>query len=491
MKKHILTITLVFSIILVYGQNVGIGTDTPDEKLHVVGGAIISSLGGNGNALVLSDSNGVLSIIPLSGSPSDVFNGTGVFAPIAASDNDWQVIGNDIYSIQTGNVGIGITAPMFKFHAETTSTGAPVGYFSQNSTDPGSHAVKGEGPFGPTRGYLGIQGATSFDSTSWDIDGQEIGVLGISDESSDATDNVGVMGLSNGMGVVGQSTMNHGVYAETASSTNFGISVSNTDVSGTAVYGSGNNIVGTYLAEGSGGAFTGTTKGALGVANDPSGGTGLLGVSNNGPLNSITIGSGVHGSSDIYGVTGASASTAFGVTRAGGYFETGSAQSYAYVGMRTSSGTNRKIEGNGTVNTTVKDTNGELVVLSCPEAPENFFQDYGQGKLENGKAHITLDPILTKNIVVDDTHPLRVFVQLEGDCKGVYVTNKTERGFDVIELSGGSSNVDFSWTITANRADEVLEDGTIARYSSERFAPAQGPLSIVINNTAQGKPPFK
>ena len=70
---------------------------------------------------------------------------------------------------------------------------------------------------------------------------------------------------------------------------------------------------------------------------------------------------------------------------------------------------------------------------------------------------------------MNEQHPLRVFVQLEGDCKGVFVTNKTSSGFDVVELDGGSSSVPFAWTIAANRADEVNPDGTIAHYSAERF----------------------
>jgi len=462
----------------VYAQNVGIGTDTPTQKLHVVGGARVTALGGSGNALVLSDNTGVLSVTALSGNPTDVFTGTGVFAPISSLDNDWQVTGNDMYSIPTGNVGVGIAAPAYKFHVAAASGGTAVGYFDQNSTAAGSHAVKGEGAFGPTRGYLGVQGGNAFDGTSWNFPGLEIGVVGIS-EGGSSTDNRGLMGLSNGIGVYGESTINNGMWGQTASATNYGVRGFNTNATGTGVYGSGNNIFGTYLIGGSGGAFTGFETGVFALADGALDGTGLIGVSNGAPITTLVTGSGVSGSSDLYGVTGWSSSTAL-VTRAGGYFDTGGGQSYAYVGMRTNFGTIRKIEGNGTVNTTVKDTKGDLVVLSCPEAPENLFQDYGQGKLVNGKAHIDLDPILTKNIVVDETHPLRVFVQLEGDCMGVYVTNKSASGFDVIELAGGNSNVDFSWTVTANRADEVLEDGTIARYSSERFAPAQGPRTRVV-----------
>lgn len=119
-------------------------------------------------------------------------------------------------------------------------------------------------------------------------------------------------------------------------------------------------------------------------------------------------------------------------------------------------GAYRKIIGNGTVNTIVKDLNDEYVVMTCPESPEVIFQDYGTGKLTNGKAKIEIDPILQKNILVDEDHPLKVFIQLEGECNGVYVTSKSISGFEVVELNNGSSNVSFSYEIIATRADETL-----------------------------------
>jgi hypothetical protein len=38
----------------------------------------------------------------------------------------------------------------------------------------------------------------------------------------------------------------------------------------------------------------------------------------------------------------------------------------------------------------------------------------------------------------------------------------------------GQSNVKFTWHVVANRADEVLADGSVSKYSSERFAPSIG-----------------
>jgi hypothetical protein len=93
--------------------------------------------------------------------------------------------------------------------------------------------------------------------------------------------------------------------------------------------------------------------------------------------------------------------------------------------------------------------------MFCPEMPEIFFMDVGQGQLQNGRAYITLDPIFAKNIVVNSQHPLRVIIQLEDECNGVRVTNKSQNGFEVVELHNGTSNARFTYFVIANRADSI------------------------------------
>ncbi|MEO8406788.1 MAG: hypothetical protein ABI480_19395, partial [Chitinophagaceae bacterium] len=118
----------------------------------------------------------------------------------------------------------------------------------------------------------------------------------------------------------------------------------------------------------------------------------------------------------------------------------------------------------------VKDEQDRNRVMYCTEAPEVLFQDYGTGQLVNGRVHITLDPLLARNIYVSDSKPIKVFIQLEGDCKGVYVANKTSTGFDVIELQNGTSNTSFSYQIVANRADVKDANGQVtSQYAQNRF----------------------
>jgi hypothetical protein len=127
-----------------------------------------------------------------------------------------------------------------------------------------------------------------------------------------------------------------------------------------------------------------------------------------------------------------------------------------------------KVFGFGAVSTIVKDTNEKHRIMVAPESPEALFQDYGVGNLVNGYAKVEIDPILSKNILVDEAHPMKVFIQLEGDCKGVYVFNKTATSFEVKELQNGNSTVSFSYQIVAFRADEE-RSGVVSKYSDMRF----------------------
>ncbi|MBC7523898.1 MAG: hypothetical protein H7239_05620 [Flavobacterium sp.] len=374
------------------------------------------------------------------------------------------------------------------------STGAGV-YGNANSSN-------GIGIYGTSSGtngtgIFGYETATGGDGVYGEATQTgRFGVWGVNNNAS----GVGARGSSSGttgIGVIGITSSatgtNIGVLGQSASNTGFGISGANTNSSGTGLIVSGNNTTQFYLGTGSGASMTGTNIGTLSLGTSTASGNGVIGVGNN--LNSTiyspSTGAGMVGIGTQFGAigfattyvntNGSNNSISNGVNAsAGGYFEVlngGIAQTWSYVGVKDNSGTNRKIIGNGTVNTIVKDLEGKYVALSSPEAPENLFQDYGTGKLKNGKAHISIDPIFAKNIAVNDKHPLRVFVQLEGDCEGVYVSKKNQNGFDVTELKNGLSNTSFTYSIIANRADEINQDGTKAKYSDERFVNAPGPIT--------------
>lgn len=235
--------------------------------------------------------------------------------------------------------------------------------------------------------------------------------------------------------ILGNGLDRTGVLGYSTDAYHFGILGNNYNPVGTGVVGVGNGQPIPYPTDGSGGAFAGFNTGVYArfFAYDAAG-------------------------QAIYGHHTATANWRVGYWNGTNYF---------------------KIIGTGTASTVVKDTEDRLVTMYCPEAPEILFQDYGVGQLENGYARIDLDPILSRNIIVNDEHPMKVFIQLEGECNGVYVTNKSQYGFDVRELGGGTSDVPFAWSIVATRGDEEfsLPDGTVrtATYRA-RFGPAPEPL---------------
>lgn len=420
--------------------------------------------------------------------------GAGVTAGVAtAVRGDASGIAGTAFTMGVLGTNTAFAGSAFGVYGQTSSPGA-MGVFGVNldvSTAP-AHGIQGQtGASGSAAGIRGFNTATTVGA------GQNgFGIRGSANAAPTGTGFVmGVRGDA-----AGATGSTYGVYGQVASANGFGMEAVNTNSSGTGLLVLGNNTAGTFLTSGSGAAINGNGIAEFAIAKTAASGTGVVAIGNNltGSIITLATGSGVVGVGTNYGTAGIATTTvntngnnnagSNGVAAsAGGYFEVqaaGVAQTWAYVGVRDNGAVFRKIIGPGTVNTIVRDMQGNRVALSCPEAPENLFQDYGQGKLQNGQAHIEIDPIFAKNIVVNEHHPLRVFVQLEGDCNGVFVENKTANGFDIKELSGGKSNVSFSYTVVANRADEVNPDGTIAKYSAERFPLAPGPVPHIIHETA-------
>jgi hypothetical protein len=77
------------------------------------------------------------------------------------------------------------------------------------------------------------------------------------------------------------------------------------------------------------------------------------------------------------------------------------------------------------------------------------MEDYGSGQLSDGSATIQLEPAFAET--VNTGVEFHVFLTPGGDCKGLYVINKTGASFEVHELGGGSSNIPFDYKIVAKR----------------------------------------
>jgi hypothetical protein len=120
---------------------------------------------------------------------------------------------------------------------------------------------------------------------------------------------------------------------------------------------------------------------------------------------------------------------------------------------------NADLNCSGTKNAVVPvDGGARTVALSAIESPKNWFEDFGSAQLVNGAAVVALDSEFTQT--VNTTEEYQVFLTPYGDCRGLYVWNRTANSFEVHELGGGSASVNFGYRITALRR----------KYENVRFA---------------------
>jgi hypothetical protein len=89
-------------------------------------------------------------------------------------------------------------------------------------------------------------------------------------------------------------------------------------------------------------------------------------------------------------------------------------------------------------------------LLHCQESPENWFEDFGEGALVNGRCHIELDPLFLETVTIDEQNPMKVFVELSGRCHDTYVERGTT-GFDVVGQDDGTSAAGFCYRVVSKR----------------------------------------
>src|SRR5579864_201207 len=145
----------------------------------------------------------------------------------------------------------------------------------------------------------------------------------------------------------------------------------------------------------------------------------------------------------------------------------------------------------GTKNAVVPLDGGKRrVAMSAIESPVNWFEDAGSAQLVNGAAVVQLDSDFTQT--VNTGMDYKVFPVPNGDCKGLYVTNKTATSFEVRELGGGTSSVRFDYRIMALRknyenvrfADHTNDPDPSKMLASMHKAGGAGPSHAASSKTA-------
>ena len=343
--------------------------------------------------------------------------------------------GCGIYGLANASSGIN-----YGVYGATNSTTGYAGYFN------GSARVTGDMTVDGTITASGIGDITSVNAGTYLTGGATEGdatldldvPLSITEISTAPIIDMVNSGTGDGVRAIVWSTSGtalHGT-AQAGSGAAYGVEGETSSTSGIGVYG---------IAL----ASSGSTQGVWGVSNSTSG-RGVVGkaAAFSGTAHGVegvtqsTDGRGVHGlalatTGVNYGVYGTATSTnGFGV-----YYEGG-------------------LGGVGLMRNIVETSRGPTG-LDVHTTAGNWVEDFGEGRLERGRTHIELDPVYLETVTIDESNPLKVFVQLNDDCKGTYVKTGAT-GFDVFELESGTSNARFTYRVVAakkgfeNRRLEVV-----------------------------------
>lgn len=209
--------------------------------------------------------------------------------------------------------------------------------------------------------------------------------------------------------------------------------------------GAGAGVLGNY----NGTNTSNTRAGVVGVCSQAAANAAGVGVSGQ---NSIASGN------QRMGVLGQYVGTAFGIGVHGIGFGGGimaGNNDVAVVGWRANNANysgyfnGNHVIANGTKSGSVPTTKGNQLLYTT-ESPEVWFEDIGSGQLKNGEVTIDLDPLFLETVVIDEKHPMHVFVQMEGESQEVYVV-KGKTNFKVKERNSGNSNAEFSYRVMAKR----------------------------------------
>jgi hypothetical protein len=441
------TSDIVDSVMFQKSSQIGINTATPASTLDVNGATIVRgnlTLPATGTATATSGKNSQPTTLTAS-----VFNKTTGTA--VAQNFRWQAeaTGNDT-STASGSLNL-----LYGSGSNTISeTGLHIASngqltFASGQTFPGTGTVTSVGLSAPSSDFtvsgspVTKTGTLAFnwnvaptnantansivkrDSTGSFNAGAIYGTLGVLGETAvSCASCAGVSGVNTGGGIGVYASGGTGVYGVT----------SNTAAGGAGVFGQSGaeSSTGSHLA----GANVGVW-GDGGVDGFPA----VLGTNDN-SIAGYFENNGVLETLFAYNLNGPLALFANGTTGASCYIDASA-----------------NLSCSGVKNAVVPMDGGKrIVALSAIESPKVWFEDAGSAQLANGAAVVALDPEFMQTVNTEVEY--HVFLTPYGDCKGLYVTERTANSFAVHELGGGAASLSFGYRIMALRKN----------YENVRFA---------------------
>jgi hypothetical protein len=207
--------------------------------------------------------------------------------------------------------------------------------------------------------------------------------------------------------------------------------------SGIGVRGLGSN----QAVRGDGGSFGVVGRGTATGVDGRGAGAGTFGVVGVGGVAGVWGGNSASGGIGVVGVPGPFNGTVFPWA---GRFD-GSVQVNGALFV------NGNLFVSGTKAAVVPHPDGSQRATYAVETPESWFEDVGRAQLRQGVARVDVDrDFAAVSGLGDDYH---VFVTPEGPSNGLYVTDRTASGFDVLEQGEGTGEISFSYRIMTRRPD--------------------------------------
>lgn len=442
--KHKITFCTLAALALtvtstsLFSQNVGIGINTPLDKLHVNGNVRVSTLAGAGTRMVGSDVNGTLVNIA-AGTNGQVLTQT-VGGPVWQTNPGWLITGN------AGTNGGSTVAAGTNFVGTTDNQNLD---FRTNNTFRGRVSNLGEFFIGTLNTVLtgdlmnGVGNATF----PWAVNGYSAfdGAGTYGQVTAGTTIFAGVQGEYNGTNAQGAGV--RGLSVNTTAGTGF--NAPHSGVSGSAT------TAGTYKygVFGSGGTTT-RSGGVMGY--DYGIAIGAMGYyANNSTDYSVygfglgfTTGTGTGRSSGqtpvVHGMDKPNTNIGLGIYGGvmGGWVK-GMKYGMHVNGERTSLYVDGKTFTNEPIAQLVTTDDGSRVSTFVPSSATADVYARGKSKMAAGQIYIAFEESFKQ--IISDPQSLTITVTPAGNSNGVYVSSIDANGFWVKENNNGSSNVDLSW----------------------------------------------
>jgi hypothetical protein len=404
-----------------FGYNAGVGNTTGSSNTFLgfnttPGSASLTNATAIGANAVVSESNAL------------VLGGTGANAVSVGVGTATPAYTLDVHG--TGNFSTGVSG-------ESATVGANGVYGSNSATSGvGTNGVYGSTSSPAGGGVIGVNFSSGGNGVYGQTNGTSAtaaGVYGTAVSSSTTVSTYGVYGTSSSS--EGGSAGVYGVNSSSSVNTTYGVYGVNSNSldHGTAVAGTSSTISATGSSQ--------SSLGKLGVWGDNVGSiAGVLGTADVGIAMIAENSTGTNTDLPTLYVTNEST-------------DSGNPGALALQAGGGAGNCTIDVNGNllceGSIKTGAKISGGPEVELYGVASPEHWFEDFGSGAITGGRAVVSLDPAFAATVNTAESY--HVFLTPNGDCKGLYVANKTAGGFEVRELGGGTSSVSFDYRIVAKR----------------------------------------